>query len=473
MIIHPLEKNIKPTPFRLVLVFFSFFILSTINSSAQIINTIAGDTVGGYNGDSIQSTAAEIYYPYGVAVDSAGNVYIADWANCRIRKITIATGIITTIAGTGSAGYNGDNILAVNAELNFPKAVTVDHLGNVFIADATNGRIRRVDAITGMITTVAGTGVSGYNGDNILATTAKVNDPVGLAVDINGNIYIADLLNDRIRKVIYSTGMITTIAGTGIGGYNGDNIVPTSAELNGPSGVTLDPAGNIYIADNYNHRIRMISVSTGLIFTICGTGNQGYNGNNVPAITAQVNNPASVSFDPAWNLYIADGGNNLIRKIDHSTGLIHNVAGNLQSGYNGDGILATTASLNYPTGVAIDHQGNGYIADAANNRIRVVSNFTTEINTLNNLPVNINLYPNPFSNNATLSIRNYELGIRNGEVKIINLIGQEVKTIPIINHNTDPIFITIKRDNLPSGMYFYKLISDGKETVAEGKMVVE
>lgn len=466
MFIYPSKENIKLSPLHkgLLLVCFSF--LFSFHSSAQNINTIAGDSIGGYNFDNVQSTAAELYFPYGVAVDSIGNVYIADWGNCRVRKITVSTGIITTIAGTGSAGYNGDNILATNAALNFPKAVAVDHLNNVYIADATNGRIRKINAITGIITTIAGTGTSGYNGDNMIATNSQVNDPVGLCAAGN-DLYIADMLNDRIRKVDLITDSITSVAGTGTQGYNGDYIPPTTAQLNNPTGVAKDIAGNIFIADTYNNRIRKIGVSTGLIFTICGDGTQGYNGNNILASNAEVNQPAGLFIDQGGFLFISDGGNNMVRKIDHITGLIHNVAGYGPSGYNGDGILATTAKLNYPFAVAVDHNGNGYIADAANNRVRVIAGFTTDVPSINNTSTNSFIYPNPFSNTATI--------VFDGDVNpdsyliIYNVYGEEVKRLFVGAEKQ----ITIHRDNLAGGMYFYNLISNGKETVAKGKFIVE
>jgi sugar lactone lactonase YvrE len=458
---------IKPSHLFTGLIISLLLFLSSFNSSGQIINTIAGDSTSGYNGDNIQSTTAELYDPYGVAVDSVGNVYIADWANNRIRKITISTGIITTIAGTGTPGYNGDGILATTAELNFPRSLALDRFNNVYIADATNGRIRKVNATTGMISTVAGTGTSGYNGDNILATNAQVNDPVGLCVDFNLNIYIADLLNARIRKVNQSNDTIYTVAGNGTAGYNGDYIAPTAAELKGPSGVAVDEIGNIFIADTYNNRIRMVGVSTGLIFTICGTGVAGYSGNNVFASTSQVNGPFGLFEDQAGFLYYADAGNNLIRKIDHSTGLVHNVAGNLQSGYDGDGILATSASLNYPTGVCIAHDGTGYIADSYNERVRVISGFTTDVPVINNSSANSFIYPNPFSTSATFIFDGTENS--NSYLYIYNVYGDEVKRLYMGADKQ----ITIYRDNLPGGMYFYNLVSNGKETVAKGKFVVE
>ncbi|MEI6403488.1 MAG: hypothetical protein WCP59_15020, partial [Actinomycetota bacterium] len=344
---------------------------SAANAAVGDIITIAGGGVG----DGGQSSEASVS-PVGVAVDAAGNIYIADTGNHRVRKIDASTGIITTIAGADTNGYNGDNITATTAQLNFPTGVAVDTAGNIYIADSSNHRIRKVDASTGIITTIAGTDTNGYNGDNITATTAQLNFPTGVAVDTAGNIYIAEYFNYRVRKVDASTGIITTIAGTDTGDYNGDNITATTAQLNGPSSVAVDTAGNIYIADTDNQRVRKIDSSTGIITTIAGTDTGDYNGDNITATTAQLNGPSSVAVDTAGNIYIADAGNQRVRKVDSSTGIITTIAGTDTPGYNGDNITATTAQLNYPYGVAIDTAGNIYIADTGNQRVRKVDSNT-------------------------------------------------------------------------------------------------
>jgi sugar lactone lactonase YvrE len=339
------------------------------------ISTVAGNCIridwGCYNGDNIPATSAELYYPHGVALDSAGDIYIADQANERIRKVDASTGLISTVAGNGTQGYNGDNIPATSAELYTPFGVALDSAGNLYIADDSNCRIRKVDASTGLISTVAGNGTAGYNGDNIPATSAELYYPNGVALDSAGNLYIADSDN-RIREVNASTGLISTVAGNGTQGYNGDNIPATSAELNDPSGVALDSAGNLYIADYDNHRIRKVDASTGLISTVAGNGTAGYNGDNIAAISAELDHPTGVALDSAGNLYVAGYFNHRIRKVNASTGLISTVAGNGTAGYNGDNIAATSAELDYPIGVALDSASNLYIADYFNQRIRKV-----------------------------------------------------------------------------------------------------
>jgi len=344
-----------------------------------IISTVAGNGNGTYNGDGIAATASDIS-AWGVVVDSAGNLYIADTNNQRIRKVSASTGLISTVAGNGTYGYNGDGIAATSAELANPTGVAVDGAGNIFIADLVNNRIRKVNASTGLISTVAGNGTQGYNGDGIAASSAELYGSFGVAVDSAGNLYIADSANSRIRKVSVSSGLISTVAGNGTGGFNSDGIAATSAELNGPNGVVVDSSGNIYIAD-YN-RIRKVSTSTGLISTVAGNGTGGYNSDGIAATNAELYNPIGVAVDSAGNIYIGDASNNRARKVSANTGLISTVAGNgysngNQGGYNGDGITATSADLNHSSGVALDSAGNLYIADIYNSRIRKVSASTS------------------------------------------------------------------------------------------------
>jgi sugar lactone lactonase YvrE len=516
-------------------------------SSNGTITTVAGDGTAGYKGDNGPATSAELYEPYGVAVDSSGNLYVADYGNNRIREVS--GGEITTVAGNGTAGYGGDNGAATGAELHSPRGVAMDSAGNLYIADGGNQRIREVSS--GVIVTVAGSGTPGYSGDNGPATSAELYDPTGVATGSGGDVYIADLANSRIRVLIPSgvacsavvsplvlspgapggnftvtiqtnspscawavqnlpswitvpgsnvgtgSGSVTlvvaanpgvaraatisiagvlvqinqssppcyytlafggqafpaaggtgsvgviasswcpwtasssltwvtltsgasgqgngsvayrvaantgslqsgtltiagqafaveqagaaatsipafninTLAGNGTLGYKGDNGPAASAELNNPTGVAADSAGNLYIADKFNQRIR--KVSNGTITTVAGTGAIGYTGDNGPATSAQLYWPSAVALDSAGNLYIADSGNNVIRKV--SNGTITTVAGNGTFNYSGDGGPATSAALNYPAGVAVDPAGNLYIADEANYRVRKVSNGT-------------------------------------------------------------------------------------------------
>ncbi|HXW16835.1 MAG TPA: choice-of-anchor D domain-containing protein [Candidatus Acidoferrales bacterium] len=339
---------------------------------APAISTVAGNGSPGYKGDGGIATSAELAIPEGVAVDSAGNIYIADTNNNVVRMVNASTGIISTFAGTGAVGYGGDGGLATSAQLNNPYGLAVDSAGNVYIADANNQRIRKVNASTGDISTVAGNGTEGYSGDSGPATNAELYFPQGVAVDIAGNLYIVDTYNNRIRKV-NTSGMISTVAGNGTPGYSGDGDPATSAELDNPAAVAVDSAGNLYIADAVNERIREVNAGTGNINTVAGDGNFGYSGDGGPAIDAELYVPSGVAVDGADNLYIADFGNNRIREVNPSTGIITTVAGNGAKGYSGDGGPATSAELYFPNGVAVDSAGNLYIADSDNNVIRKVA----------------------------------------------------------------------------------------------------
>jgi prepilin-type N-terminal cleavage/methylation domain-containing protein len=319
---------------------------------AGIITTFVGNGTGGYSGDGGPATSANLFYPYGVAVDSSGNLYIADYYNNRIRMVTASTGIITTVAGNGTEGYSGDGGPATSAELNNPTKSAVDSSGNLYIADYGNQRVRMVTASTGIITTVAGNGTAGYSGDGGAATSAELWGPYGVAVDSSGNLYIVEIWNFRIRKVTASTGIITTVAGNGTSGYSGDNGAATSAELWTPYGVAVDSSGNLYIADYGNNRIRKVTASTGIITTIAGNGTAGYSGDGGPATSAKLHSPTGSAVDSSGNLYISEYGNNRIRKVTAS-GTICTVAGNGTSGYSGDNGAATSAELHTPSDIAV------------------------------------------------------------------------------------------------------------------------
>jgi trimeric autotransporter adhesin len=337
-------------------------------SRVPSINTIVGNGTAGYSGDGGPASSAELNSPYGVVADSAGNLYIADPANNRIRKVAVGTGIISTFAGTGAAGFSGDGGPATSAELNYPVGVALDIAGNLFIADQGNSVIRKVSL--GTITTVAGNNEVGYSGDGGMATNATLYAPAGITLDNSENLYIADQGNSRIR-LVNAAGTITTFAGNGTTGYTGDNGPVAAATLNKPSGVVEDGAGNLYIVDTGNNAIRKVT-STGTITTVVGNGTAGYTGDDGPAATATLNAPYGVNIDTAGNLYIADSKNNVVRMVT-TAGVITTVAGDGTSGFSGDGGQPTSATLNNPQGVALDTQGNLYISDQANNRIREVS----------------------------------------------------------------------------------------------------
>ncbi len=351
-----------------------------VDTSTGNISTVAGTGTPGFSGDGAAATSAQLNLPYGVAVDDSGNIYIADHDNHRIRKVDASTGNISTAAGGGPS--LGDGGAATSAQLRFPRDVAVDSSGNLYIADTRNYRIRKVDASSGNISTVAGTATGGFNGDGGAATSARLALPSGVAVDGSGNLYIADFANHRIRKVDASTGNISTVAGTGTPGFSGDGAVATSAQLDFPSGVAVDGSNNLYIADANNHRIRKVDTSTDNISTVAGTGTRGYSGDGGAATSARLFSPQKVAVDSSGNLYIVDTFNSLIRKVDASTSNISTIAGRLKSSSSGDGAAATSAQLNYPYGVAVDGSNNLYIADANNNRIRKVTASTGNISTV-------------------------------------------------------------------------------------------
>lgn len=343
------------------------------------ITTVAGNGTQGYSGDGGPATSASLNNPRGIAVDSAGNLFIADTGNNRIRSVDTA-GAITTVAGggnpviLGSVVYVGDGGPAVSANLLAPRGVAVDTTGNLFIADTANSRIREVNAL-GIITTVAGNGTYGYSGDGGLALLAQISSPQGIAIDSAGNVFIADTGNNRVRKV-NTSGTITSVAGNGTYGYStGDGGLATSARLASPSGVAVDSTGNLFIALPPGNRIRKVN-TLGTITTVAGNGDWSMGGpqDGGPATSATVRAPEGVAVDSTGNLFIADTGYQRIRKVDAS-GTITSVVG----GAIGDGGPATSAYLS-ASHIAADSAGNLFIADSYNNRIRKVDtagNITT------------------------------------------------------------------------------------------------
>jgi sugar lactone lactonase YvrE len=460
-----------------------------VNIATGMISTVAGNGFGmgtqwgGYTGDGGPAISAELNWPTDVKLDSAGNLYIADMWNNAIRKVTAATGKISTAAGNGfgalsaqitssACGYSGDGGLSANAELCAPSGVTVDNAGNLYISDRGNNVLRKVtvssvpptattaaptftvsagaypapqlvsitdntkgasihftvDGTTptsaspgykgpinvsgtvtikaianapgylqsapvtatytitslpaAVITTVAGTGVAGFSRNGGAALNASLGYLDDVAVDVGGNLYLADSTNNVIWKVWASSGAIAIVAGNGYGGYWGDGGIATQAALNDPASVAVDNVGNLYIADANNNLIRKVAAGTGIITTVAGTfegnGKCNWGGDDGPATSAELCYPASVRLDSAGNIYIADEGNYVVRKVDKTTGVISPVAG---YGANGDGGLATDASLSGPNALAFDKSDNLYIADSSA-RIRKVTKTTGIITTV-------------------------------------------------------------------------------------------
>lgn len=338
---------------------------------AQYISTVAGNGIAGYSLDDILATNSELNHPRSIDVDSYGNMYIADTEGHRIRKVNALTGLITTIAGNGDPGYS-DDMLAVNALVDYPTDVAVDLFGNIYISDNLNHRIRRITFDTGFISTVAGTGVAGYSGDEGQATEAMLNGPQAIAIDADGNLYIADDLNGRIRKVTIATGIITTVAGGG-GGGDMNGIPAIDATILNPRGVAIDGDGNIYFSQVTNAQIRMVSIVSGLVNTVAGTGIAGFSGDGGLAINAQISEPLGLVVDTDNNIYFADKNNNRIRKINAIDQIINTISGTGSLTYNGDGILAVDANINNATNVEIDQMGCVIIAEFGASRIRKIS----------------------------------------------------------------------------------------------------
>lgn len=334
------------------------------------IQTIAGTGNAGFLEGTLDATDSRLNSPVAVVEDTLGNVYFADLNNQRIRKIDVSTNFISTLAGTGVAGFSGDGGIGTSAQLNNPTGVAVYKTQSLYIADRSNHRIRKIDLATGNITTIAGTGVAGFSGDGSAATAAQLNNPTSVIVDNSGNIYITDLSNHRIRKITIATGNINTIAGTGTAGFSGDGAAATAAQINSPAGIALDTSGNIYITDQGNQRVRKITIAIGNISTIAGTGTAGFSGDSAAATIAQLNNPSGIAVDISGDVYVSDQSNQRIRAISIVSGNINTIAGTGIAGFSGDGGSALLAQLNAPSGISIDKKGDILLADRSNHRLR-------------------------------------------------------------------------------------------------------
>ena len=344
-----------------------------LHVSPGTISTYAGTGTAGYTGDGGAATSARIRNPEGMGIASSGNLYIADTGNNVIRRVDFITGVITTVAGTGTAGATGDGGLATAARLDGPQDVFVASNGDLYIADTGSHKVRKVTAATGIITTVIGDGTSGNTGDGGAATAARLNSPRAVVVASNGDIYVSDRPNDRVRKVTAATGIITAYAGTGTAGYTGDGGAASVARLRTPEGMTIAGNGDLYVADTGNDVVRKVTAATGVITTYAGTGTGGFLGDGGLATSARLNAAEGVSLGPAGDLFIADTGNSRVRRVQAGSGVITTVAGTGTSGFSGDGGPATTARIATAGGIAVSTTGVYYIADRGNDRIRKVT----------------------------------------------------------------------------------------------------
>lgn len=329
------------------------------------INTVAGNGTAGFSGDGTAATQAQLYQP-SAAVVVGGKMYITDQVNNRVR--IVSSGNINTLAGNGTQGYAGDNKAATNAELFDPFGIAVDGTGNVYVSDTRNQVVRKISA-SGTITTYAGVnaGGAGFFGDTGSATNALLNVPAGLALDKTGNLYIADAANNKVR-IVSTSNVINSFAGNLFADFSGDGGPAVNAELNNPEAVAVDASGNVYIADTENHRIREVTTD-GVIHTVAGNGTLGFAGDGGPAINAELNSPSGVAVDAAGNIYIADTFNQRIRMV-LPNGVIYTIAGTGIEGYSGDGGPSTQAQFMFPEAISVDASGNVYICDSANNVIR-------------------------------------------------------------------------------------------------------
>ncbi len=319
--------------------------------------------------------------PLDLSIDKSGNIYITNGNYYNVLKVSTG-GTITSIAGTGTnQGCMGDGGLATLAKLRNPWGICLDSVGNIYFADAGCNLVHTINISTGVMTAIAGDGNNGYGGDGGLATAAKLNTAIGVTLGNAGEIYIADEGNNRIRKLNNKTGIITTIAGNGLPGKTGDGGPATSCELYKPYDVALDDSGNIFISDGGNYIIRKISAITGIITTIAGNGQSSFNGDSIPATSAAIN-AAFIVLDSARNIYLTDFNNNRVRKVNTKTGLVTTIAGTGINGFSGEGIIGTSAEISQPEGLIIDNLGNLYFCDSGNNRIRKITISTGIITTV-------------------------------------------------------------------------------------------
>jgi sugar lactone lactonase YvrE len=415
----------------------------------QNICTFAGNGIAGYSGDGGSALQAQIYNPFGFAIDHSGNVYFADVLNHVIRKVD-ASGIITTFAGTaGVAGYGGDGGPATSCQLYKPYGMAFDAAGNMFIADCNNNRIRKISP-GGIITTIAGTGATGFSGDGGPAVTAILESPRGITVDANGNIYFADNWNLRIRR-ISTSGIITTVAGNGTFGYSGDGGPAINAQLKAGYGVCFDHAGNLYISDILSQTIRMVDVNE-IIRTVAGDGNVGYSGDGGPATMANLNYPYGVFVDQANNIYIPDTYNNVVRMVDN-TGIITTICGDGTQSSTGDGGPAIYATLNQPAAIIQDASGHLYISEIIGQRVRIIglaSCLTTGVNENAMEEQEIGLSPNPNNGEFKLSVKN---STEKGMIVITDALGRKVHQQEIANGENN-----IVTSGLSKGIYYYTTI---------------
>ena len=421
------------------------FMICTYLVQGQIITTIAGTGSSGFSGDGGVATAARLNLPFNLTFDKSDNIYIADTYNNSIRKIDSETGIISTIIGTADK--------KLISELKTPTGLTFDNYQNLYIADLANLRIRKVNLETGSRMTLVGQR-SETESPNI---NAPLGGPFNVVFDKVGNLYISINGDSKVSKVDFSTGKISTVAGTGIAGFSGDGVLAKESQLSNPTGLALDGKGNLFISDSGNERIRKVDLSTGIISTVAGTGVTGFSGDGIEATKTQLSNPLGLAVDNQGDLFVVDRGNNRVRKINSSTGIITTIAGTGEEGYSGDGELARNAKLSNPTGLAFNNQGDLYVVDRGNNRIRKISGLTSNAEELE-LESSLLVYPNPSTDKITIELKN------NLELKsatLFDIRGKQVKvqmTDKTLNVSRLPRGIYVLRLETSKGAFEQKVV---------------
>ncbi len=395
---------------------------------AQIINTYAGTGISGYSGDGGPALNAQLTHVYGIKAYS-NDLYLSEWGNHTIRKVN-SVGIITTIVGNGTGGFSGDGGPAVNAQVYQPSPIVMDKLGNIYFA--SNGRIRKINT-SGIITTIAGTNTAGFSGDGGPAVNAQLIQPIGIAIDSRGALYIADANISRIRK-IDTLGIISTIAGTGVSGFSGDGGPAVNAQITYGGRPMIDKNDNFYFIDVQNYRVRKIATN-GVISTIAGTGVNGFSGDGGLATSAGLFSPAGVDIDSLGNVYISEYIGNRIRKINTS-GIITTIAGNGTYGYSGDGGPALNAQFKSLQGISLDRKGNLFVSDMKSERVRIICLSICGVGLSENLnnSTNILLYPNP-----STGIFKIETELDNCSIIIYNSLGQKIHEQKLTKGNTEII----------------------------------
>lgn len=435
--------------------------ISVTSTVGQIITTVAGNGSNGYDGDGSAATSASIGYAGILSVDNYHSYYFSELNN-TIRKVDGA-GIISKYAGNGLAGFSGDGGPATAAQFDFTGGggIAFDSANNMYVADQANNRIRKIDFLTGIVSTVVGNGTSGFSGDGGSALSAALNSPAIIAFDAVGNMYIVDALNFRIRKVSV-VGIISTIAGNGTVGFSGDGGPATNANISNFGGLCISEDNvALYFGDGI--RVRKVNLSTGIISTIAGNGITGFAGDGGPASAAAFYGTQDVQIDKLGRIYISDKNNHRIRMINTS-GIVNTIAGNGGTGFSGDGGPATAAEIYSPRGIALDTCGNLLVVDNGNRRIRKIA-FNPDClpisvkDVRSNEAINVTLHPNPVTETLTITA-----GVEIETVAILNTVGQVVETSPRPSPREREVLLDVSY--LPPGVYMVRV-----NEVWVGKMV--